>query len=60
MLLPRPSVETGCDGCNWHGRQYERSGVFWIHIEDGPRAIARLVGSRKKTDSRHRPLRAKY
>ena len=33
-LLPKPSVETWYDGCNWRGRQYERSGLFWTYFED--------------------------
>jgi hypothetical protein len=33
-LLPKPGVETWYDGCNWRGRQYEQSGLFWTYIED--------------------------
>lgn len=33
-VLPKPSVETWYDGCNWHGRQYERSSAFWAYVED--------------------------
>ena len=32
--LPKPGVETWYDGCNWHGRQYERSGIVWGYVED--------------------------
>lgn len=34
VLLPKPGAESWYDGCNWHGRQYERSAVFWTSIED--------------------------
>jgi hypothetical protein len=33
-LLPKPGAESWYDGCNWHGRQYERSGVLWTYSED--------------------------
>lgn len=34
VLLPRPGAESWYDGCNWHGRRYERSAIFWTYIED--------------------------
>jgi hypothetical protein len=33
-LLPKPAPSTWYDGCNWHGRSYERSGVVWVASED--------------------------
>ena len=33
-LLPKPAVTTWYDGCNWHGRTFERSGPFWTPTED--------------------------
>ena len=34
VVLPKPAASTWYDGCNWHGRSYERSGPLWTPIED--------------------------
>ena len=34
VLLPKPAATTWYDGCNWHGRSFERSGPFWTPMED--------------------------
>ena len=34
VLLPKPEPSTWYDGCNWHGRRYEQSGIFWTYAED--------------------------
>jgi hypothetical protein len=33
-LLPKPGDSSWYDGCNWHGRRYERSAIFWTAVED--------------------------
>ena len=34
VLLPKPGASTWYDGCNWHGRSFERTGPVWTPIED--------------------------
>ena len=34
VLLPKPAATTWYDGCNWHGRRFERTGPIWTPMED--------------------------
>jgi len=34
VLLPKPAATAWYDGCNWHGRSFERTGPVWTPLED--------------------------